>query len=91
MWRPAKFMPPGPQITIRAKRSCEFMVLLTLKSAFIPNGIETKGMIFTYHFIYRHSIISGYWKEMYMKAFSVIVDELFAKLSFKTERAAAVY
>ena len=65
MWRPAKFMPPGPQIRFGQT----FLRLCLLRSiAFIPNGIETKGMILRSLHL-QHSIISGYRKEMYMKAF----------------------
>ena len=46
-----------------------FLRLCLLRSiAFIPNGIETKGMILRSLHL-QHSIISGYRKEMYMKAF----------------------
>ena len=60
-----KNMPPGPQIRFGQT----FLRLCLLRSiAFIPNGIETKGMILRSLHL-QHSIISGYRKEMYMKAF----------------------
>lgn len=49
---------------------------------------RNKGYDFTITSL-QHSIISGYRKEMYMKAISVIVDELFANYLSRTERAAA--
>ncbi len=54
-----------PANTIRAN---VLAIMSFTLNAFIPNGIETKGMILRSHH-QQHSIISGYRKEIYMKAF----------------------
>lgn len=74
MWRPAKFMPPGPQIRFGQT----FLRLCLLRSiAFIPNGIGNKGYDFT---ITSSTAFDHKWipeRNVY-ESISVIVDELFA-------------